>query len=95
MNLTMSEWDALSDDDRDWALGVDGVPVCPICGTDDPERICQNPDFQRAWVFSTRTCYRTIAFNRGMKQFEGHPDAGAVVGSVTLDPSLAKSAQRR
>lgn len=93
MHMTMSEWDALSDDDRDWAIATDQVTTCPICGGDDPEQLCQNPDFQRAWIFSTRTCYRTAALLRGMKKFEGHPEAGAVVASVTLDPSRAKSAR--
>lgn len=93
MNLTMSEWDALSDDDRDWALGTDRLETCPACGGHDPDRVCQNPDFQRAWIFETRTCYRTAALLRGMKKFEGHPEAGAVIPSVTLDPSRAKSAR--
>ena len=93
MHMTMSEWDALSDDDRDWAVATDRITTCPICGGDDPEQLCQNPDFQRAWIFTTRTCYRTAALLRGMKRFEGHPEAGAVVASVTLNPSLAKSAR--
>lgn len=91
----MSEWDALSDDDQDWELGQQQRERerCPACGGHDPDRVCQNPDFQRAWIFTTRTCYRTAALLRGMKKFEGHPEAGAVIPSVTLDLSRAKSAR--
>ena len=92
--MTMSDWDALTDDDREWAIATDRIDTCPICGSDDPEEYCQNPDYQRAWNFTTRTCYRTAALIRGMKKFEGHPEAGAVVASVTLDPTKAKSARR-
>lgn len=88
----MSEWDALSDDDRDWAMA--DIHTCPVCGGDDPENLCQNHDFQHAWVVTTRTCYKQRAVLMAMERFKDSPYVSAIVPSVRLEPALAKSARQ-
>lgn len=91
MNLTMSEWDALSDDDRDWILGAENLTVCPVCGGDDPERLCQNPDYQHAWVVKMRSCFKQRAVIRAMNAYKDNPFQSTLVPYVYLDESKKKT----
>lgn len=88
----MSQWDALTDDDKDWALAAELEPKCPICGGHDPEQLCQNPRYQHAWEVTTRRCYKTRAVLMEMERFKNDPYAGTVVPIVTLNEALAKPA---
>lgn len=88
----MSEWDALSDDDRDWALAASAKDAgrCPICGGDDPDQWCQNPKLEHAWVVTTTRCYKQRAVVMAMERFKADPYVSSVIPLVSLDPSLAK-----
>lgn len=88
MNLTMSEWDALSDDDRDWALA--DTAVCPLCGGDDPERVCQNPAYQHAWEVKITRCYKSRAIQMAMERFKNDPYLATFIPHVTLNLAKAK-----
>ena len=90
LGLTLSQWDELSEDDRDWALAEAHQPTCPVCGSYDPEGVCQNPRYQHAWVVKTKRCYKTRAVMMHMKRFEKDPYAATVVPIVELDESRAK-----
>ena len=97
MGLTMSQWDALDDYDRAFALAAD-VPdddaeSCPACG--GPASECQDADNQHAYVVSVRRCYRTRAVQDALQKRKSDPDFGSLLVSVTLDPTLKKSANRR
>ena len=88
----MSQWDALSQDDQDWALA--GIDTCPVCGGDDPEGVCQNPDYQHAWEVATRRCYKQRAVLMWAERFKNDPYASTFVPVVTLNPAKAKSARK-
>ena len=92
-DLTLSGWDALPDDDRDWALALAAKDAgkCPVCGGDDPERLCQNPAYQHAWVVTTTRCYRSRALQMGIERFKNDPYVSSIVPHVTLDPAKAKN----
>lgn len=90
LNLTMTQWDQLSDDDRDWALADLAESTCPVCGSADPEGLCQNPRYQHAWVVKTARCYKTRAVMMHMKKFEKDPYVATVVPIVELNEDLAK-----
>lgn len=94
-DMTMSGWDALPDDDRDWALALADRDArkCPVCGGDDPDKLCQSLDYQHAWVVTTKTCFKQRAVLMHMEQFKDSPFISAIVPSVRLEPSLAKSAR--
>lgn len=93
----MSEWDALDEVDRSYALGEyvaemeDEARRCPACGGDPDE--CQDTDNQHAYVVTTRRCYRTRALAEAQKARK--TDHDGVLWSVTLDPTLKKSARRK
>ena len=96
MGLTMSQWDALDDYDRAFALAVDADDArdeCPACG--GPAAECQDADNQHAYVVSVRRCYRTRAVQDALQKRKSDPDFGSLLVSVTLDPTLKKSANRR
>ena len=88
--MPMSEWEQLSDDDRDWELGLDSLHTCPVCGGDDPEGLCQNPRFQHAWEVILTRCYKQRAVLLAMKRFENDPYVSTVIPRVTLNPAKAK-----
>ena len=90
--MPMSAWDAADENDRDWALGVamKDAQKCPVCGGDDPERLCQNPAYQHAWVVTTTRCYRSRAQQMAMERFKNDPYLSTIVPHITLDPSKAK-----
>ena len=96
MGLAMSQWDALDEYDRAFALAVDAAPaedVCPACG--GPAAECQDADNQHAYVVSVRRCYRTRAVQDALQKRKSDPDFGSLLVSVTLDPTRKKSANRR
>ncbi|WP_347042017.1 hypothetical protein [Brachybacterium nesterenkovii] len=88
----MSEWDALSDDDRDWAIATAALDgdKCPVCGGDDPEGLCQNPRYQHAWDVKIRRCYKQRAVLMAMERVRSDPYAGTFVPVVTLNEARAK-----
>ena len=96
MGLTMSQWDALDEHDRAWALAAeiaeaeDAAERCPACG--GPASVCQDFDNQHAYVVKLRRCFRTRAIEEA-KKARGNDFAG-VLFSVTLDPTRKKSAQK-
>lgn len=87
----MSEWDALSDDDRDWALGIDQVVTCPVCGGDDPERLCQDPAYQHAWEVTMRSCFKQRAVIRAMNGYKDNPFQSTLVPYVRLNEAKKKT----
>ena len=95
----MSQWDALDEHDRAWALAADVAAVeddalkCPACG--GPKSECQDPDNQHAYVVSLRRCYRTRAVQDAMKKRKDDPDLGSLLTVVTLDPTRKKSAMQK
>lgn len=88
MNMTMSEWDALSDDDRDWAMA--DTLTCPVCGGDDPEQLCQNPAYQHAWEVTITRCYKSRAKLMVMERFKNDPYLSTIVPHMSLNPAKAK-----
>ena len=88
----MSAWDAVSEDDRDWALGVamKDAQKCPVCGGDDPERLCQNPKYQHAWEVTMRACFKQRAVLRAMNGYKDNPFQSTLVPYVSLNPAKAK-----
>lgn len=95
-NLTMSEWDALSDDDRDWMLATAATEAdrCPVCGGDDPQGLCQNPRYQHAWVVTPRRCWKQYAVLRAMEAVKSDPYPGTFVPMVTLNENRVKPEKR-
>ena len=97
LGLTMSQWDALDDIDRAYAMAEhvaqveDEARKCPACGGDPGE--CQDPDNQHAYVVSTRRCYRTRALAEAQKKRT--QDNEGVLWSVALDPTRKKSAMKK
>ena len=97
MGLTMSEWDALDDHDRAWALAADvadaedAAEKCPACG--GPKSVCQDTDNQHAYVVEFRRCYRTAAVLEAQRKRS--QDLDGVLTVVRLDPSLKKSAMKK
>lgn len=89
----MSAWDAASEDDRDWGLAValKDAQKCPVCGGDDPERVCQNPAYQHAWEVTTTRCYKQRAVVMAMERFKNDPYVSTVVPHVSLNPAKAKN----
>lgn len=60
--LTMSQWDALSDDDKDWCLASRVPPAtCPVCGGENPDEVCQNPELSHTWHIQWEECFKTRA----------------------------------
>ena len=60
--LTMSQWDALSKDDKEWCLSSRVPPAtCPICGGENPDETCQNPSLSHAWHVQWEDCFKTRA----------------------------------
>ncbi len=92
-DLTMSGWDALPDDDRDWALALAARDAdrCPVCGGDDPARLCQNPIYQHAWEVTTTRCFKQRAVLMTMDRFKNDPFVSTVIPHVSLNPAKAKS----
>lgn len=92
-DLTLSGWDALPDDDRDWALALAerDAGKCPVCGGDDPERVCQNPAYQHAWEVTTTRCFKQRAVLMTMERFKNDPFMSTVIPHVTLNPAKAKT----
>ena len=93
----MTQWDALSDYDRAWALAADVADYedraeqCESCG--GPKAECQNPDNQHAYEVSFRRCYRSAAVAAAQKKRAA--DMDGVLSVVTLNPALKKSARRK
>lgn len=91
----MTQWDALDEYDRAWALALDVTTaeaeagVCPSCGGQKAE--CQDLDNQHAFVVSTSRCYRTAAIAAAQRKRTDHD---GVLYRVVLDPSLKKSARK-
>lgn len=91
----MTQWDALDEYDRAWALALDVTTaeaeagVCPSCGGSKAE--CQDPDNQHAYVVSTSRCYRTAAIAAAQRKRTDHD---GVLYRVVLDPGLKKSARK-
>lgn len=94
--MPMSAWDAADENDRDWALALAKKDAgrCPICGGDDPDRLCQNPEYQHAWEVTTGRCYKQRAVLMTMERFKNDPYVSTVVPSVSLNPAKAKSARK-
>lgn len=96
MGLTMTEWDALDDYDRAWALaadvaaGLDQQERCEACG--GPKSECQDPDNQHAYEISFRRCYRSQAVREAEKK---RTDMDGVLTVVTLNPAKKKSAREK
>lgn len=88
--MPMSEWDALSDDDRGWAIATDRIRTCPVCGGDDPEGLCQNPKYQHAWEVSFGRCYKQRALVMAMERPKDDPYVSTLVPRVSLNLALAK-----
>ena len=92
----MSEWDALSDYDRSWALGADVADLedakerCPQCGGMASE--CQDTDNQHAYEVTWRRCYRTAAIREAEKARKDHVGVMAV---AVLNPAKKKSARKK
>lgn len=88
----MGQWDDLPADDQEWALAAAERDSrrCPVCGGDDPERLCQNPKTQHAWTVTTTRCYKQLAVLRTMEKWKNDPYASTVVPHVTLDPARMK-----
>ena len=60
--LTMSQWDKLSQDDKDWCLASRVPPAtCPVCGGENPDDVCQNPDLAHTWFVQWEECFKTRA----------------------------------
>ena len=99
MGLTMAQWDDLDEHDRAWALAPDLIDAetdagkCAACG--GPAADCQDADNQHAYVVTLRRCYRTRAVQDALKARQSDPDAGSLIVSVTLDPTLKKSARAK
>lgn len=103
MGLTMSQWDALDEYDRAWALALYVADAeiaaaraeerCPACG--GPKSECQDADNQHAFVASGARCFRTRAIDDLRNARKGDPDMSSLVVSVVLDPTRKKSATRR
>jgi hypothetical protein len=76
------EWD---DATRDLVLGLDDVPMCPICG--GPAYLCQDPDRQDDWRGEDPIrCHATTARlerSRGVTD-ETNPHAAALIFPVRL-----------
>ncbi|GGL27700.1 hypothetical protein H9L10_03520 [Phycicoccus endophyticus] len=95
MGLTMSQWDALDEHDRAWALGADVAEAedaaerCTQCG--GPAALCQDPDNQHAFVVTFTRCYRTRAIREAEKKRTDHD---GVIAHVTFDPTRKKSARK-
>lgn len=96
MGLTMSQWDALDEYDRAYALALDLVEAeeragrCPQCG--GPASECQDADNQHAFVVTTRRCYRTRARLEAERKRTDHD---GVLFVATLDPTRKKSATKK
>lgn len=96
MGLTMSQWDALDEHDRAYALALDLVDAedragsCSQCG--GPASECQDADNQHAFVVTTRRCYRTRALQEAQRK---RTDNDGVIFAVTLDPTQKKSATKK
>lgn len=88
--MPMSEWDALSDDDRGWAIATDRIHTCPVCGGDDPEGLCQNPKYQHAWEVTLGRCYKQRAVVMAMDRHKNDPYVSTLIPRVTLNPARAK-----
>lgn len=91
-DLTMSGWDALPDDDRDWsmALAAKDSRRCPICGGDDPDRLCQSPAYQHAWEVTITRCYKSRAIQMSMERFKNDPYVSTFIPHVTLNEAKKK-----
>jgi hypothetical protein len=95
MGLTMSQWDALDEHDRSWALGAEVASAeeaalrCTQCG--GPKSECQDADNQHAYEVTFRRCYRTAAQIAAEK---ARTDTAGVVTVVTLNPAKKKSATK-
>ena len=96
MGLTMTEWDALDDYDRAWALAADVAPGldqqerCEACG--GPKSECQDADNQHAYEVAFRRCYRTAAVLEAQRK---RTDMDGVLTVVTLNPAKKKSVRRK
>lgn len=88
--MPMSEWDALSDDDRGYALATGRIVTCPVCGGDDPDQLCQNPRFQHAWEVTFGRCYRSRAELMAMEPHKKDPYVSTLIPRVTLNLARAK-----
>lgn len=88
--MPLSEWDALSDDDRDWAIATDRIITCPVCGGDDPDQLCQNPKFQHAWEVTLGRCYKQRAIVMAMDRHKSDPYVSTLIPRVTLNLARAK-----
>lgn len=96
MGLTMSQWDALDDHDRAYALALDLVEAearagqCHQCGGLASE--CQDYDNQHAYVVTERRCFRTRAIQEAQRKRTDHD---GVLFVATLDPTRKKSATKK
>ena len=96
MGLTMSQWDALDEHDRAWALAADVAEVeeaalrCEACG--GPKSECQDADNQHAYVVEARRCFRTQAIREAERARSDHD---GVLFVVHFDPSRKKSVMRQ
>lgn len=90
--MTMSQWDALSQDDRDWCVAsLYTPPTCPVCGGEDPEDTCQSLKNQHAYEVEWVRCYKQRAVTTAAKRFEKDPHRDSLVPIVTLNEEKVKS----
>ena len=95
----MTQWDALDDYDRAWALGTDLLDLeqqatrCPACGGDAAE--CQDTDNQHAYEVTLKRCYRSRAINEKLKARKDDPDKASLIITATVNPAKKKSARRK
>lgn len=96
MGLTMTQWDALDEYERSWALGADladaedAAERCAACG--GPKAECQDPDNQHAYEVEFRRCFRTRAIVEAQRKRTDHD---GVLTVATLNPAKKKSARPR
>lgn len=103
MGMTIEQWDELDEHNRAWALASEfaeaehaaevAAGTCPACGGSAAD--CQDADNQHAYVVTLRRCFRTRAVQDALKARRSDPDAASLIVSVTLDPTLKKSATKK
>lgn len=103
MGLSMSQWDALDDHDRAWALALEvaeakvraevEAATCPVCG--GPKAECQDPDNQHAYDVTLARCFKTRAVDAAKRKRESDPDLGSLIVKAVLNPDKKKSARKK
>lgn len=96
--LTMSQWDALSKDDKEWCLASRIPPAnCPICGGENPDEVCQNPELSHTWHVQWEDCFKTRAIIEASearkkakdKYLQAKSPRVAIIGSLLEDDQKA------